>query len=144
MVKMSVPTINEYHKNYNNLDVSYDGLYYKELANLTSDSKAILLSESVLENYKGDLSELIISKTLTPKEQKKYYYSPQVLSYDLYGTTQFWSLLLDLNDMTSAIEFNGATINIYDSRLTTLVHAVLALEEKKRNLNADELSDTQV
>ena len=72
MVNMSVPTINEYHKNYNNLDVSYDNLYYKDLANLTSESKAILLNECVLDNYSGDLAELVVSKTLTPEEQRKY------------------------------------------------------------------------
>ena len=144
MVKMSVPTIKEYHKNYNNLDVSYDSLYYKDLANLTSDAKAILLSECVLDDYAGDLAEIVVSKTLTPEEQRKYYYNPQVLSYDLYGTTQFWSLLLDLNDMTSATEFNRSTINVYDGRLTTLINAVFALEEKMLNINADSLSDTQV
>jgi len=144
MVNMSVSTMKEYHKNYNNLDVSYDNLYYKDLAELTSKSKAILLSDCVLDDYSGDLDELIISKTFTPEEQRKYYYNPQVLSYDLYGTTQFWSLLLDLNDMTSAIEFNRSTINIYDGRLPALVHAVFALEEKMLNINADSLSDTQV
>ena len=144
MVKMSVPTIKEYHKNYNNLDVSYDSLYYKDLADLTSDSKAILLSDCVLDDYAGDLAEIVVSKTLTPEEQRKYYYNPQVLSYDLYGTTQFWSLILDLNDMTSATEFNRSTINIYDGRLTTLINAVFALEEKMLNINADSLSDTQV
>ena len=144
MVNMSVPTINEYHKNYNNLDVSYDNLYYKDLANLTSESKAILLNECVLDNYSGDLDELVVSKTLTPEEQRKYYYNPQILSYDLYGTTQFWSLLLDLNDMTSAIEFNRSIINVYDGRLTTLINAVFALEEKMININTDSLNDTDI
>ena len=140
MSEVAVPTINEYYKKYRDLDVSYDTLYCKELSKLTNDDYIILLTDSITSNYKNDLKEIVTIKTFTPEEERKYFYNPQILSYDLYGTTQFWYMILELNEMSSAMEFNRSTIKLYDGSLPTMVNSILALEEKTINLNQDEIS----
>lgn len=141
MSDMSVPTINEFYKKYSELDVSYDTLYYKELSKLSTGDKLILTMDSITSSYRNDLKELVIKKTFTPQEERKYFCNPQVLSYDLYGTTQFWHLLLELNEMSSATEFTRNPIKVYDGSLPTVINAIFALEEKMININNNDINE---
>lgn len=136
----NVSTISEYCSKYRNLDVSYDRLYTKEVNTLESGDQLILTTDPITLKYKDDLKEIVMEKTLTPAEERKYFYNPQVLSYDLYETTQYWHLLLELNEMTSAIEFNRTKIKVYDGSLPTVVNAILAAEEDIIRINNAEIN----
>ena len=131
--------INDYIEDYNDLEVSEDKLHLKEVSTLEDGSMVTLLTDSILLKYKNDLDELVETKTLTIQEQNRYFFNPWVLSYDLYGTTEFWFLLLDLNEMSSATEFTQETIKVYDGSLMNIVNAILALEEEFINQNEEEL-----
>lgn len=137
---MADATISDYIESYRNLDTSYDKLYYQELDTLGNGDKVILLGDSILTKYKKDLESLAVTKTFTSQEENRYFYNPQVLSYDLYGTTQYWHLLLELNNMYSAIEFNQNPILVYSGRFPDMINAILALEEESININSEEIN----
>ena len=138
---MADATISEYIESYRNLDISYDKTYYQELNILGNNEPVIMLGDSVLSKYRADLESLAITKTLSSKEENRYFYNPQVLSYDLYGSTQYWHLLLELNNMYSAIEFNQNPIKIYDGSFKNMINAILALEETSINLNSNDIAN---
>lgn len=125
--------INDYVDDYRNLEVSYDTLHFLDacdVENSTNDHEFIIIPyDSLLTKYKTDLDELIITKTLTTEEQNRYFYNPWILSYDLYGTTEFWYLLLEVNSMYSINEFNQEKIKIYNGSLLTFVERILSIEE---------------
>lgn len=135
-------SIADYIEDYNDLEISEDKLHLKEASSLEDDSIITLLTDSILLKYKNDLNEIVETKSLTLQEQTKYFYNPWVLSYDLYGTTEFWFLLLDLNDMHSATEFTQETIKVYDGSLVNTINAILALEEEFINQNEEELESS--
>lgn len=140
MNKTGIPTIREYCSKYRNLDVSYDQLQLKEVNTLSSGEDVILPLEPITLKYKQDLQDIVMEKTLTPNEEYKYFYNPQVLSYDLYGSTQYWHLLLEINEMSSAIEFCRTKIKVYNGSLPAVINAILAAEEKLLKLNTSEIN----
>lgn len=139
-------SITDYIEDYRDLSISYDTMHLKEKESSTLDSSGIsemvLLGDSFIQKYKGDLEDLVLSKTFNREESRKYLNNPWVLSYDLYGSVEFWFLLLELNGMSSAIEFTRKTIKVYDQSLPTVIDTIIAAEEDFINLNAAELDDT--
>lgn len=134
-------SISDYIEDYRNLEISFETMHLKEL-NQMDDQTLILINDSVLSKYKTDFDEILISKTLTPSEENRYYCNPWLLSYDLYGSVEYWHLLLEANNMYSITEFTRSTINVYDSTLPDVVSAILALEEETINTNMDEIDLT--
>lgn len=137
---MADATISDYIESYRNLDVSYDKLYYQELDTFRNGERVIMLSDSILSKYKDDLESTSITKILDSKEENRYFYNPQLLSYDLYGSTQYWHLLLELNNMYSAIEFNQNPIKVYSGRFVDMINSILALEEESININSEKIT----
>lgn len=125
-------SITDYIDDHRDLSISFDTLHLKELAESPADSsgvtRTILLGDSFVQKYKNDLEDLIQEKTFNANEYAKYMCNPWALSYDLYGTIEFWFLILDLNNMYSATEFTQRSIQIYDGSLPDVVDNILAAE----------------
>lgn len=134
-------TISDYVDNYRDLELSYETIHFKEKDSVDatgkSDNKMILLGDSLLDKYRKDLEEITISKRLTSKERIRYHCNPWVLSFDLYGTVEYWGLLVDINNMSSVTEFTRSNIKVFDSTLPDLIESILALEEDSIDLNTE-------
>ena len=141
-------SITDYVDDYRDLSLSFDTLHLKESADSTADSsgvsKMILLGDSIVQKYKNDLEELVQEKTFNANEYAKYMCNPWALSYDLYGTVEFWFLILDLNNMYSAIEFTQRSILVYDGSLPDIVDIILAAEEPFIDNNTAEIDGTAI
>lgn len=139
-------SIDDYIEDHKDLNISFDTLHLKEKVQFSEDSKGvtdgILLGDSFVQKYKGDLDELVVQKTFTADEARRYMTNPWALSYDLYGSVEYWFLLLDLNHMYSAVEFTQKTINVYDKSLPDVIDTILASEEDFINSNEAEISGT--
>lgn len=138
---MANSTILEYIDSYRNSDISYDKLHYQEVNTFPTGENVIVVGDSILTKYKKDLESLAITKTFTTQEENRYFYNPQVLSYDLYGSTQYWHLLLDLNNMSSAIEFSQNPILVYNGIFPDMINRILALEEDSININSQDVTN---
>lgn len=137
--------ISDYIEDYRDLDISFDTMHLKETSTFTDNSKTrkiMLLGDALTTKYKNDLAELEETKVLSAEEQSKYMCNPWALSYDLYGSVEYWHLLLEVNHMFSITEFTQSTIKIYDQTLPDVIDAILALEEEFINNNAEELNDS--
>lgn len=62
--------------------------------------------KSIIREYMPYFLDTVIEADFTKDEEIIYRYKPKSLSYDLYGTTELWSALLELNNMLSINEFN--------------------------------------
>ena len=62
--------------------------------------------KSIISSYMPFFKEAVVTAQLTREEIFKYKFKPKLLSYDLYGTTELWSALLELNGIYSTIDFN--------------------------------------
>lgn len=124
-------SIDDFVDSYRDQDVTFDKLHFKELMTSTKTDPipTILISDSILDNYKQELDDILVTKTYTPEEKPKYLYNPWALSYALYGSTAYWWLILQANNLYSATEFNKTTVNVYSDLLPSVVDAILDAEE---------------
>jgi hypothetical protein len=105
------------------IDVPYDNALYMYLDEMKSASKTITLSNS---------------------EYERYEYRPDLLSYDMYGTTEYYYVLLALNDIISPKHFTKKKIKVIEPEyITTLISLIADSESEYINLNRSIYTEKQ-
>ena len=116
--------------NYKNLD---NNVYYKDLAifEKSIDGKSVLLSYNILNDYRKEIFDFVIPITLTNEEFQKYQYQPKKLAYDLYGSTEYYYMILFINSMTNIKEFNRRRINLMRAKdMSSVLSAIYSSESE--------------
>ena len=116
--------------NYKNLD---SNIYYKDLSifEKSIDGKSVLLSYNILNDYRKEIFDFIIPITLTNEEFQKYQYQPKKLAYDLYGSTEYYYMILFINSMTNIKEFNRRRINLMRAKdMSNVLSAIYSSESE--------------
>lgn len=137
-------TISDYVSDYRNLRISFDKLHLKDIQSLPNKDGSgyedvLFAGDNVWQKYTEDLEDLVITKTYDRDERRRYICNPWALSYDLYGTTEFWHMLLDLNGVPTALEFRQTKVKVYDQSLREVVDAIMSQESTAiRYNNAEE------
>jgi hypothetical protein len=122
-------TLSEFINNYKMEDITYDTLNFKEILE-NANAKIKVNSASILDKYLPIFEEFKIVVTLDEAQFRMYQYNPKLLSYDLYGTTEYWSLILQANEMRSATEFSTTKLFVYDKKiLSTVVPEIMNIEK---------------
>lgn len=87
--------------------ISYTDLSYRESHNGIS-----FVVKNVINDYITELKQLAYKVMLSDKEYEMYKYKPKLLSYDIYGTTEYYIYILLINDMCSIYEFDSKKLLI--------------------------------
>lgn len=131
---MGLPvTLTEQYENMRSKEISYKNLHKTAvLYNEGSDTSIKIPWESISAKYSDALSKIRIQINLSDAMVLKYRYSPKLVSYDLYGTTEFWNDILLLNNCGSTLDFtNLKRLIVYDpSELKSLINEAMILEDK--------------
>lgn len=102
-----------------------DELTYRNLSILEKINSIETIDHCLIDDYLDELREASVSIELSPAEYSRYKYSPDLLSYDLYGTTQLDFVILLINDMIDPKEFDIKTIKLlYSSKLKSLLNDI--------------------
>lgn len=80
-----------------------------------NDTKQFHIMDNIAQNYERFLRPAVEIMELSSEDYRKYRYNPWRLSDDLYGTTELWFMLLHLNELYSATEFDLRTVKVYNS-----------------------------
>lgn len=131
---MQIPgTVPEQIEMMSEMEISYRTLHdYMRIINEQKNKEIIVPYESFTNEYRDFLETIIVEVELLPKEQIKYQYKPKTLSYDLYGTTEFWSDILILNRCYSLAMFRPETVRVYDpAKFKTFLNEIMILEENR-------------
>lgn len=149
-------TLEEYVSAYRDSDITLDKLFYKAVHSYDDVSSYVMMEDCILDEYLGDLigdvtknitgdsSDIYEGYTLvrlTESEFSKYKFNPKALSYYLYGTTELWFLILRLNEMYSATEFNVNPIKLYNNNILSKISEIINREEDRININEDEVNE---
>ena len=116
--------------NYKNLD---SNIYYKDqsIFEKSIDGKSVLLSYNILNDYRKEIFDFVIPITLTDEEFQKYQYQPKKLAYDLYGSTEYYYMILFINSMTNIKEFNRRRINLMRAKdMSNVLSAIYSSESE--------------
>ena len=111
-------------------EISYRILHPSAVLKDEFSSRNIEIPFSSLTNkYRHFLSKIVRSTALPDYLKARYKQRPKLVSYDLYGTTEFWNDILILNNCFSVVEFEPSTIKVYDpDRLKEYINEILIIE----------------
>lgn len=100
-----------------------DKLTYYNFSVLEKLKNIEFLNFNVIEEY---LDILPVEKiTLEPEQMARYRYKPDLLAYDLYGSTQLDIVILLINDMVDPKDFDRTRIYLpYASALSEFLDRV--------------------
>ena len=122
-------TIQELIDSVNDMEISYRNLH-TNIYIKNKDDVIKIPYKSIIREYLPYLQSSVVELKLSPEEVSKYRFKPKKLSYDLYGTTELWSALLELNRLYSIIEFNKEVYKVFEPKeFMTLLNEVLILED---------------
>ena len=121
-------TIQELIDSVKDMEISYRNLHTNVYIKNKDDTIKITY-KSILKEYMPFLQSTVLNLQLTAPEVSLYRFKPKKLSYDLYGTTELWSALLEINRMYSIVEFNQEEYKVFDPKeFKTLLNEVMILE----------------
>lgn len=85
--------------------------------------------KSIVRQYLPFFEQTVIEVPLSDMEIPQYRYKPKLLSLHLYGTTELWSSLLEINNMLSIVDFNKDTYKLFKpDDFKVLLNEVMILE----------------
>lgn len=132
-------TIRDFIKEYKEETLSFDTLHFKEVFKKRNGDNVIILSDSILTKYNNELLPLIVPLHLNDSEYNKFQYNPKLLSYELYGTTELWQLLLHANEIFYIGQFSMNPIKVYTANVIDLINRIITIEEPIININKYEV-----
>lgn len=124
-------TIEKTVKAYNDLDFNHDKLHYKASFLDPAGKKIIINYSSLIDKYYDYLRKIIVDIELTDQEMIKYRFQPKRLSFDYYGTTELWSAILRINNMTTITQFDRKKIKMFTQDIFDFINEILILEENE-------------
>jgi len=127
--------IDDYIRQSNKLSLSR-----KRLMLRVREGDIICPYQGLIPRYIGVLRDKIISHTFTDEQFHHYMFNPMRLSKDLYGTPEFWSDLLYINNMVSVTEFKKRKINIFTETIIDACGELLMLCDQDIKNNEHEIS----
>lgn len=134
------PTVKEYINNYNNEEITSSSFFLKQVFSSENNRKMIVNFNNLIIKYMPELKEIKVKVTLSNEEYAKYKYNPKVLSYDIYGTTELWFLILEANELHSITQFDSKTIYLFRTDIVEKLGRILNLEIDTKNYNEEEIS----
>ena len=65
-----------------------------------------ILESNIIDEYLNELTKMCQIVQLSTDEYKKYKYAPDLMAYDIYGSTQLDFIILAANDIIDPKDFN--------------------------------------
>ena len=81
--------------------------------------------------FKDYFDEVTAVVELNEKEQELYRYQPKRFSLRMYNTTEYWSLLLYLNECASITDFDLTSVRfVYNDKIQSFLNELFTLSRK--------------
>jgi hypothetical protein len=84
----------------------------------------------IVNKYKEYFDPYIVEVEMEAEDERRYRYSPKKLSMDTYQTTEYWSIILYINECHSIVDFTpeGYIKLIQVNKIEELLNEIMILE----------------
>lgn len=123
-------TIEEQVEELTSEELNYRTIHsYLEINDLVNEESLLVPHVSLINKYRHFLTPYVGEMEFDDNTFNQIKYSPKMLSYILYGTTELWPCLLQLNNCKSVIDFNKKTVKVYNpDYIKDMINEILILE----------------
>lgn len=113
---------------------------YSNFAILENIGGIYLPTNNVLYTYLEDIKKMAVTVTLSPMELHRYKYKPKLLSYDVYGVTDLYFVIMALNGIIDVKDFEKDKIKMLKTEdMNQLMSIIYNAEKKYIDKNRDDL-----
>lgn len=116
---------------YNRNEKSYRNLHEQAVIYLSKSNEYIRVPYgSITNKYRDFLAGASMVIELSDEQVNKYRYKPRLVAKDLYGTSELWYAILELNNMCSVIEFRDIKyLRVYHpSTFYKMINEIMIME----------------
>lgn len=119
-------------------------LTYYNLSTVQQIGDIIYSVDNVIYDYLDELKHLSLTVEMTDLEYIKYKFRPELLSYDLYGTTELYFVILAINGLYTPKEFTIKTLKLLPKDLAIeVVNTIYNTEESYLKFTKNKLNETK-
>lgn len=111
---------------------------YSVLNRSLTNDKIVYSIDNVIYNYMDEIMEKKKICTFTKEEQLKYMYKPKLLAYDIYNSSESYFIILAMNGMCNAKEFDLAEMKLnllMPSDMASFMSQIANVEKEYMDLN---------
>lgn len=121
----------ELGKSMQDIDYSQYSIFAEPIPSSNPNYNIFVILNNVLYDYEEELKKLSCTVELDLQSWHKYRYKPKLLSFDLYGATELYFILLFLNGTCDIKDFDKKVIKVLrKDTLTEFLEAVYNAERK--------------
>lgn len=135
-------TLPEYISSYRLDDLTFSDFFLREVMRFRSGEKIIVQFNSFLNKYMPEFKSTLVSVNLNEAERLKYRFNPKLLSFDLYGTTELWFMILEVNEIQRIIDFDLKTIILPQRIVVERMVRVKNLEQPIIDYNEERFAES--
>lgn len=138
-------TIDQFVKSEPQQSITIQKMHYPMVISGPINSTYLRINyESIINKYFSEFRNFFAYIDLIEESDvSKYRNNPKALSYELYGTTEYWWLLLQCNEMRSAAEFTKRHIRVVTKKaLKELCSIILRADKDIIDLYTEEANRT--
>ena len=137
-------TILDYIASYESEEITSSAFFLKQVFTSKLNAKILVNFNNLTIKYMPELKDIKVKVTLSNEEYNRYKYNPKRLSYELYGTTELWFLILEANELHSINQFDSRTIYLFRTDIVEKMTRILNLEIESKNYNEEEISQALI
>jgi hypothetical protein len=105
---------------------------------IIDDDTFQFVASNILDDYMEELKDISVQVHMTPREQTKYFYNPDLLSYDLYETVELGFVILKLNGIIDPKEFDMEIVRLVSkANLATFLSTIYSAEQSYITINRE-------
>ena len=148
LVNSSTPNISSSIEEFiaageNNATISYYNMSILQVETTEDQTMQIQFTiDNLINDYLDILRDIAVKVPLTDAEKRKYHYNPDLLAYDIYGSTELDFVILMLNGIIDHKEFNMPKVLLINksdlinvlSRIYTAEHKYLEDNRAQNNI----------
>lgn len=105
-------TLEEFVESRTSSSISYQTFSLVEILDFDNDIKIEFPAYTVLNDYYDDMKRLSVSITLTEEQYLQYRFRPKLLADYLYGNGELSFIILMLNELVSAKDFDMRIVKL--------------------------------
>ena len=106
---------------------------YCDFSFIENIDKTEFIVKNIIDDYINELKDRSIEVRLSDEEKQKYLYNPKLLAYELYGSTTLYWIILRLNNMINAHEFNFDKSSIFLLKKSDMVSYLQSIYNSEKS-----------
>lgn len=131
--------VGSFRGTYANLSIIKKSNYRKR--DIYSDDEILYTELNFINDYMEEIMENAILVKLDHKEQLKYKYAPDLLAYDIYGSTEFGYILMLVNGIVNPDDFVMERVYLFSQEVMSEIISTIYNSERNYIVESREEND---